>query len=208
MSVFSTHITNSCRNWLEKIRIAKPYRIHIIEGKQLVSLLLAFPELVVKYFYDECSKLITNARQNWILHGLFPDPQTFFVLYKKVDPRKLSRDELAFLWCTSHYKSSEIDDWCETDPDNLWGQEDTLRFDFLADYLRDLNDGHKPLGILGRPNSRLGMRCTTTKSPEEGEKVEWINCYIQDKEDRAIEVKIESKGNGKTYIRDIPIRST
>lgn len=204
----TSHLTNGCRNWLEKIRPEKSYVIHLIEGKQLKGLLLAVPELVVKYFYDECSKLIANARQSWLLHGLFPDPQTFFVIHKKVDPRKLSREDLAFLWCAYHYKSSEIDDWCEFDQDNLWNQDDAFTFDFLGDYIRAMNDGQKPLDMdfPYHPRPSLGMRLIVSSPSKVNGNMEWIYCYVQDKEDRAIEVKIESKGNGETLIRDIPVR--
>ena len=202
----TSHLTNSCRNWLEKIRPEKSYVIHIIEGKQLKGLLLAVPELVVRYFYDECSKLITNARQNWLLHGLFPDPQTFFVIHKKVDPRKLSREDLAFLWCAYHYKSSEIDDWCE---DNLSDKENAFTFDFLCEYMRSMSDGQKPLDMDRFPRSRPsfgGWEIICSAPSKVNGNIEWIYCYVQDKEDRAIEVKIESKGNGETFIRDISVR--
>jgi hypothetical protein len=47
--VTSSYLTSSCREWLEKIEASKTYRIHVLEGKALKTLLLGFPDLVQRY---------------------------------------------------------------------------------------------------------------------------------------------------------------
>ncbi len=95
--VVSSYPTNDARQWLEKIAPAKPYKIHLIESKQLKSLILAVERLISKYFIDPISKLFLEMQNNWRHHGILPDRDAFWTI-KELDLARLSVWELAFLW--------------------------------------------------------------------------------------------------------------
>lgn len=103
-----SYLTNNARTWLEKIEPQKAYRIHLIEGKKLKQLLLVFPELISKYFIDEHFKLLQGAYSNWIVHNLPPSSEALSVIHTAVDVKKLSVDELVFLWCAAHIQSTDV----------------------------------------------------------------------------------------------------
>lgn len=116
----SSYLTNGCRQWLETIKRDKPYNIHVIEEKQLKSFILAFPNLVSKYFFDKYLKLLITERNNWLIHDVIPQPETFQIFSQHLDTVRLSIDELAFLWCSSKLRIEEIEQWCsENEPFSL-----------------------------------------------------------------------------------------
>ena len=85
----------------------------MIEGKQLKQLLVGFPEIVTKYFMDEFTKLLVEARKNWLVHDLLPDLQTLSLLSANLNPTKLTTSDLGFLWCAGKMKACEagVDEW-------------------------------------------------------------------------------------------------
>ncbi|WP_217561819.1 restriction endonuclease [Paenibacillus sp. GbtcB18] len=87
----TTYLTNGCRVWIEKIRNDKAYRIHIIEGKQLTSLVLGYSDIISTYFIDESKKLLLDVQRNWLFHNLIPGPDTFLLLSRKITPSKLTK---------------------------------------------------------------------------------------------------------------------
>ena len=107
--IVSSHLTNSARNWLEKRRPQMPCRIHLVEGKSLKHLLLAYDKIVELYFGDRYSKLLKQSFETWSLHGLIPSLDTLLHLVKHLPLEKLEGGELAFLWCLCLFKSSEIE---------------------------------------------------------------------------------------------------
>lgn len=105
--VTSSYVSNSARDWLQSLISTKPYHIHVLEGKQLKALLIASPQLVSKYFIDPTSKLLLEAITNWVIHYVLPDTKTCMIFYKYLALDKLSREELAFLWCVGNILHNE-----------------------------------------------------------------------------------------------------
>jgi Restriction endonuclease len=104
----SSHLTNSARNWLEKISRDKFYSIHLIEGKQLRQLLLGFSDIIARYFIDAATSLLFESRKTWLLHDILPSEEAVHSLLKDLDPKKLSTNELGFLWCITIMKASKL----------------------------------------------------------------------------------------------------
>jgi hypothetical protein len=98
----SSYATNGARQWLEKLAPTKPYKIHLIEGKQLKALIVTVDRLMTKYFIDPVSKLLLESIFTWKYHGILPDRETVTTLLHGLDPGKLSTEELAFIWCVYH----------------------------------------------------------------------------------------------------------
>ncbi len=109
----SSYLSNNARTWLEKASVHKSYAIHVIEGKQLKQLLLGFPEIVAKYLMDQFTKLLVEARKNWLVHDILPDVETLSLLSADLNPMKLTTSELGFLWCAGKMKACEagVDEW-------------------------------------------------------------------------------------------------
>jgi hypothetical protein len=93
---------------------------------------LGLPDLIREYFIDEYSKLLLEGKKNWLIHDLVPEPEALFVLSKNINPARLSPDDMAFLWCSAHSRSSEIAEWCLNN--------EPFPFDFLFQYLRKANN--------------------------------------------------------------------
>ena len=133
--ITSSYLTNAARAWLEDIAPQKSYQIRLVEGKSLKRLLLAFPDLVSKYFLDGCLKLIADARNHWQAFGLMPHKSLFPTIHQSIDPRRLSKEDLAFVWCTAHLY------------DRSWGgdPEDILpwSFSYLVEYLLPHSDSDR-----------------------------------------------------------------
>jgi hypothetical protein len=106
----SSYLSNNARTWLEKISRDKPYFIHVIEGKSLKGLILKHPNIVTKYFVSQYEKLLLDTRNNWLVHGVYPDVATLLVLLENLDFSKLSENEIGFFWSVAKLKESELDE--------------------------------------------------------------------------------------------------
>ena len=144
---------------------------------------------------------MSNAKQNWISHGLLPDWKTISTIHKKLDPRKLSRDDLAFLYCASSQVEPPLDEY-GWDVDK--SPEDEINFDFLLSYLEDKSDGNQPIeGIPNSPvRSHVGQGLVISTEYQAGRN-HWIYVFHQYSNDSVIEVKFEAQSNGTTTIRNI-----
>lgn len=105
----SSYLSNSARTWLEKISSEKFYFVHKIEGKALKKLILKYPNIVTKYFINKYEKLLLESRKNWLIHGIYPDIATLFVLSEHLDFAKLTESEIGFFWCVAMLKANELD---------------------------------------------------------------------------------------------------
>lgn len=109
----SSYLTNNAREWIEKIIKDKYYSIHILEEKEIISLLLEHEDLISKYFIaDKNKKLLTETIEKWLIYNLIPDFHTYYYLLENLDKSSLTTKELVFLYILyfTHYsKLEELD---------------------------------------------------------------------------------------------------
>ena len=148
--VTTGYLSTASRDWLEKLRPSKPYSISFIEGKQLKSLLLGYPDLVTRYFSDEFAVTLQQALRDWTMHGLLPSKESLYLVSQRLDPRKLSPFELSFLLCSYFARADEIAAWAE----ELDGKAFDLHylFDFFAPTFLS---GASPLDSITLPWTQL-----------------------------------------------------
>lgn len=157
--ITSSYLTNNTRVWLEKIiDLHKPfYKIHCIEGKTLKIFLIEFQDITAKYFGDNYSKLLRVSIEAWQSLDLVPEVETLFLFYKNLDPRRLTLEELAFLWCMYHLKSEEIEEWCSDPFKDILPEDKPFSFNHLFDYI--LEKGDKVIQPIFQTDN-FGTRCT------------------------------------------------
>jgi hypothetical protein len=105
--IMASYPTNPCREWLEKKQSNVDYRVHLVEGKQLKSLVLLYDDLVERYFLNQSERLFRNAFVDWIASGVFADPKRLVVFSKEIDAERLNLEELAFLLTSFCEEASE-----------------------------------------------------------------------------------------------------
>lgn len=120
----SSYLTTSASEYLEKKQANLPFGIHLIDGKNLKLRLLPFPDLIVKYFADDTTKLIRDLLRQWVYHDYIPEKGMLIRLIKNIDPSKLNIEELVFLLF-----SYEICDFDDTTDD--FQEEIDVNYDFL-----------------------------------------------------------------------------
>jgi hypothetical protein len=106
----SSYITNNARTWLEKIEKDKFYKIHLIEGKRLKSLVSRHDIIEARYFSSDIQRLMQQTCRSWVVHKLTPDVQTLFELAKDDRDTEYSLSETALLWLWTKLRSDEIDE--------------------------------------------------------------------------------------------------
>ncbi|MGO4289861.1 restriction endonuclease [Chitinophaga sp. RAB17] len=113
----SSYLTNASRSWIEKIH-PKPYKIHVIEGKELKKILINFQDLIYRFFNtDLILQIIKEAQKNWLLHRIFPDCEALVTIFEKIDFDKLSTTDIAFLTTSFHVRY----DWLKEQLDKYYG---------------------------------------------------------------------------------------
>lgn len=115
----SSYITNGARTWLESIGRDKPYRVHLIEGKQLQHLLSRSRNLIARHFASDVQQLIQQAHRAWILHNLVPEPWLLRTLAETHNLSHYEPGQLAFLWASMKIRFRELnanmaDSWEES----------------------------------------------------------------------------------------------
>lgn len=107
----SSYITNPAREWLHKTATINSFQVHLIERKNLIRLLLNFPELVGRYFIDPDRKLLQDAMRAWRSHNVLPDPVSLWVFQEKIPVQKLSLEEMVFVYFSYKQKADQILEW-------------------------------------------------------------------------------------------------
>src|SRR5690606_243066 len=69
--ITTSYLTKSTREWINAKCKSFNFRVHLIEGKELKSRLLQFPELVNMYFLDDYLALVKSAYRNWVTHNIW-----------------------------------------------------------------------------------------------------------------------------------------
>jgi hypothetical protein len=106
--ISNTHLTQTTREWLEKKRETLPFRVHEMDGKLLKARLLAFSDLIIKYFFSD-GMVISEMMKLWVLYDILPDAKSFYATIKKADPEKLKIEQLIFLLYCQHDLSDELE---------------------------------------------------------------------------------------------------
>lgn len=110
--ITNSYLTQNTREWLEKIENLVSFKIHLIEGKKLKELLLNFPDLVMRYFYDSYHVLLRELLKQWVYFDVWPEPAILHRLHAEIEPRKLDRNELVFYFAAVSKMSEEIEQYC------------------------------------------------------------------------------------------------
>jgi len=172
----SSYLTVAASEYLEKKRTNLPFGIHLIDGKNLKLRLLPFPDLIVKYFADDTTKLVRNLLRQWIYHDYIPERGMLLKLIKSIDPSKLNIDELTFLLFS--YETCDFDD--VTDEFN---EEIDVDYDFLYKGLIDGKNSKFPIDNID-PSMRtfdiLNFGGTSQSYIRELEQLRWHHVNIQE----------------------------
>ncbi|SEL23650.1 restriction endonuclease [Parapedobacter koreensis] len=132
MLITSSYVTVPAREWLyKKQESTSRLKIHWIEGKQLTKQLLSFPDVVLRYFVDDYTKLVKELYRQWVFHDILPEPKALYKLYKDFDARKLNYHELAFLWHAVSSSEEGIVAYCED------GQLEVFSCEFLISAMKE-----------------------------------------------------------------------
>lgn len=106
--LISSHLTNPARDWIDKIRATKHYRIHVVEGKQLRLLVGRFSNLVTRYFASDIQRLMQDAHRAWLFHNLVPEPGTLRRLAAFDHMDEFTVPQIAFLWASLKIRAKEV----------------------------------------------------------------------------------------------------
>lgn len=99
--LLSSHLTNSSREWIDKIREDKSYRIHVVEGEKIKKLIQKYPYLLSVYFTTGgLTKLLFETKKNWLTFNFLPSYDQLRLLIVRSDISQLKTEQLAFLICT------------------------------------------------------------------------------------------------------------
>jgi hypothetical protein len=109
----NSHLTQATREWLEKKGENLRFRVHEMDGKSLKARLLAFPDLMIKYFFSDGGMVISEMLKLWVLYDILPDAKSFYSTMKNVDPGKLKMEHLIFLLYCRHSLNDELERYCE-----------------------------------------------------------------------------------------------
>ncbi|MEJ5993222.1 restriction endonuclease [Pedobacter sp. Du54] len=124
----SSYLTASASEYLEKKRENLSFGIHLIDGKNLKQRLLPFPDLIVKYFADDTTKLVRDLLKQWIYHDYIPEKGMLVKLEKNINPAKLNIEELVFLLFS--FESCDFDDVTDE-----FHEDVVVNYDFLYSYI-------------------------------------------------------------------------
>ncbi|MEE4576706.1 restriction endonuclease [Paenibacillus polymyxa] len=202
----SSYLSNSSRQWLEKMQKGRPYKIHIIEGKIIKHLIVnTFPDLINEYFVDKYEKLLLESMRNWMIHDIVPNPPVIY-MFEKLNFKNLGISEISFLWCAAKYSTDEIDDWCL--------QEDNKPFsvEFLFDYLYPESNCKEP--IIRSENNIKVVKCSSRGAGNGDfifnkclsaeiifEESHSLYTFVSNDEGKGIEVLISANSDFTTKIR-------
>ncbi|AJK48912.1 restriction endonuclease [Burkholderia plantarii] len=94
----SSYPTAGTREWLDRIRPQKSYAIHVLEEKDLKTLILSFPDLIEAYFQDATHRVLASMMENWSKHSILPTIEALNYVLVDLDLSRLQVPELTFLW--------------------------------------------------------------------------------------------------------------
>ncbi len=110
--ITTAHLTQPTREWLDKKQENLSFRVHELNGKLLKMRLLAFPDLVIKYFFSDRGIVIAEMLKLWVLYDILPEAKSYYITRSKADLGKLKMEQLIFLLYCQHSLSDELERYC------------------------------------------------------------------------------------------------
>lgn len=111
--LISSYLTNNAREWIEKIKRDRFYKIHVIEGKTLSRILVQHDDIISKYFIkNKFINLLDETISKWILHNLTPNFWTYYYLLENLDMESLTTNQIVYLYVlyfTNYSKLEELE---------------------------------------------------------------------------------------------------
>lgn len=129
--ITTAHLTQPTREWLNKKQESLSFRIHELNGKLLKMRLLAFPDLVIKYFCSDRVIAISEMLKLWVFYDILPEGKSFYQTRSKIDLGKLNIEQLIFLAYCQHNLRDELERYCEEE--DQAELDDTLLFAAVLD---------------------------------------------------------------------------
>jgi hypothetical protein len=130
----ASYLTTAAKDWLIKIQKNKFYKIIIIEGEELKTRLIEFPDLIERFFSTGLyQKLFSDIKNHWFAYSVDPSYEILKELSSNLNPEDLTINELGFLFI-SLYKQY---DYFETRND-YYGDFNTEIFAPLYARLKEL----------------------------------------------------------------------
>lgn len=137
--VVSSYLTNNCRDWLDKRRKGKPYKIWVIEGSNLKNTLKNHEDLLARYFMISKGKyLLFEIKRRFLIYEILPDFSTINAILRYTNIDKLKERELVLILSSiySKYSSFEV----ESERSNT--QLDYFKANELSEHLFKLCEGN------------------------------------------------------------------
>jgi hypothetical protein len=111
--LISSYLTNNGREWIEKIKRDRFYKIHVIEGKTLSRILVQHDDIISKYFIkNKFINLLDETISKWTLHNLTPNFWTYYYLLENLDMESLTTNQIVYLYVlyfTNYSKLEELE---------------------------------------------------------------------------------------------------
>lgn len=103
--IVSSYITKDAREWLRQIQVQKTYDIIVIEGPDLKSRIVQYPDLIEQFFsLNGVEQLLNDVKKHWLQYKIEPSFEVLREIAEKIDPGKLTLNDLGFIFI-SFYKS-------------------------------------------------------------------------------------------------------
>ncbi len=127
----SSYLTTGARDFIDKIKKSKQYKIHIVEGPELKKILSMYQDLTFRYFNADFSvQLIKELEKRWVLKDIFPDADSLVTIFQDVDLTKLTKEDAAFLTTSVYiryeYLKVSMDDYFGIDMQEILFPDDLL----------------------------------------------------------------------------------
>ncbi len=125
----SSYLTTSCKDWIEKTKPTKPYKIHIIEGSDIIKILENNSKIYRKFFQsDYIIQLLEEAQRNWVMHNFLAEISVLgTILESKYPVEKFSTNDLIFILCSYYFNY----DYLIKAKDYLWDFDDSMITEIL-----------------------------------------------------------------------------
>lgn len=130
----SSYLSNNAREWIDKIKRDKYYKVHIIEGKEFAGLVAQHDDIVSKYFItDKYTTLLNETVSKWVIHELTPNFNTFQYLLNHLEKQTLNVKYVVFLYTLYYVNYSSLE---ELENEIYYGVEIMPYIDELSEILK------------------------------------------------------------------------
>lgn len=204
----SSYITNPAREWLSKLGKHKFYKIHLVEGKQLQSIIALHDDIAFRYFATDAQRLMREASRAWVIHGLVPEASLLAELVRNNRIAEYSLSELTLIFIATKIRSDLI-----SQLERSWDFSD-ICFDVLRE---NANTHHSVLEGLTIKHLKTRHRATSLVDmtynkfyvaefvcSEAGRTFDALYCFVRDSEGEGLEVLIEKNSDLPFRIRHLP----